>query len=251
MMAKESKIGIIILAAGKGTRMKSDKLKVMHEINNLPLIEYVMQTAEMLDTSLKPVVVVCNDDPAVQNYLKNRATYAVQKERLGTGHAVMMAEDLLKGKAENIVVLYGDMPFLTTSSIKKLLAKHLAKNNQLTLMTTEVKDFNEWRESFYDYGRIVRGGLQNKIVKVVEKKDATEKQLKIKEVNTSLFCFRSDWLWENLKNIKNNNKQGEYYLTDLVGLAFAEGQKLSAVAVDPKEAVGINTINHLEIAANL
>jgi len=251
MMAKESSLGIIILAAGKGTRMKSNKLKVMHEINSLPLIEYVMRTAEMLGASLKPVVVVCNDDPAVQNYLKNRATYAVQKERLGTGHAVMTAEDLLKGKVENIVILYGDMPLLTASSIKKLVEKHLEKNNQLTLVTTEVKDFNDWRESFYDYGRIVRGGLKNRIIKIVEKKDATEKELNIKELNTALFCFNSDWLWSNLKNLKNNNKQGEYYLTDLVGLAFNEKQKLSSVIMDPKEAIGINTINHLEIAANL
>ena len=158
----------------------------------------------------------------------------------------MMAEEFLKGKVENIVVLYGDMPFLSTNSIKKLVNKHLKKNNQLTLMTAEVSDFNDWRENFYDYGRVIRGGIKNYIVKIVEKKDATEKQLRIKEVNTSLFCFNSDWLWNNLKKLNNNNKQGEYYLTDLVGLAFAEGQKLSSVAMDPKEAIGINTKEHLE-----
>ncbi|MBU0546308.1 NTP transferase domain-containing protein [Patescibacteria group bacterium] len=246
----ENKIGIVVLAAGKGKRMQSDTLKVMNELNGRPLIDYVVQVAENLDLAEKPIVVVRAGNPAVQNFLGDRAQYVEQEEQLGTGHAVGTAENILKDKVDHVVVLYGDMPFVTADSIKKLIDKHLEKNNELTLITVVVPDFNEWRANLCDYGRVVRG-VDGHIVGIVEKKDAAPEQLEIKEVNTSFFCFKSDWLWENLQKLKNENAQGEYYLTDLVKLAFESGAKLSAVSVGSREALGINTKEHLEIARTI
>lgn len=247
----QDKIGVVILAAGKGKRMQSNMLKVMHELNGRPLVDYVVGAVEKSEVGGKPVVVVCEEDPAVQNFLGSRAEYVVQNERLGTGHAVLIAEEGLQDKVDTVVVLYGDMPFIKPESIHKLVERHLERNNKITLMTAKVEDFNDWRANLYDYGRIIRGGEENHIIKIVEKKDATEEELEIKELNPAFFCFNSDWLWENLKLLKNNNTQGEYYLTDLIGLAFNEGQKLSSVDIDPKEAVGINTKEHLEIAKKI
>jgi len=236
---------VVILAAGKGKRMNSAKLKVMHELKGKPLIEYTVTAVESLGLSNKPVVVVRTDDQSVQEYLGDRVDYAVQEIPLGTGQAVMMAEPALKDKVEQVVVLYGDMPFVTAKSLEALIAKHVEKNNRLTLMTTIVEDFNDWRVNFYEYGRIIRGGTDNYINKIVEKKDATPAELDIKELNTAFFCFNADWLWQHLHQLKNTNAQGEYYLTDLVGMAFSEGEKLSSVLIDPKEAVGVNTVEHL------
>lgn len=247
----QNKIGIVILAAGKGKRMQSNMLKVMHELNGRPLIDYVVGAVEKSEVDGIPVVVVCAEDPSVQNFLGSRAEYVVQNERLGTGHAVSIVEEKLKGRVDTVVVLYGDMPFIKSESIKKLAERHLERNNKVTLMTAKVEDFNDWRAALSDYGRIIRGGEENHIIKIVEKKDATPEELEIRELNPAFFCFNADWLWENLKLLKNNNTQGEYYLTDLIGAAFDEGQKLSSVDIDPKEAIGINTKEHLETAQTI
>ncbi|KKP59395.1 MAG: Bifunctional protein GlmU [Candidatus Magasanikbacteria bacterium GW2011_GWC2_34_16] len=241
-------IGVIILAAGKGKRMQSNQLKVMHLLNGRPLIDHVISAVESLNFNIKPTVVVCAEDPAVQNFLGSRANYVIQTERLGTGHAVAQAESVLFGKVNQVVVLYGDMPFITSESIKNLINTQLERNNTITLATVTAVDFNDWRASLNDYGRIVRGGQENHIIKIVEKKDCSPEELEIKEFNTGFYCFNSEWLWSNLKNLKNNNVQGEYYLTDLVGLAVAKGNKISSVSIEPKEAVGINTKENLEVA---
>jgi len=246
-----TKTGVIILAAGKGKRMQSNILKVMHELNGRPLIDYVVSSVEKSGINGKPIVVVCAEDQSVEKFLGDRAEYAVQTERLGTGHAVAIAEKRLKNKTDSVVVLYGDMPFISPESIRSLVEKHEEKGNKITLTTTRVDDFEGWRAALYDYGRIIRDGAENHIVKIVEKKDASPKELEIKELNSAYFCFNSDWLWDNLKLLKNNNAQEEYYLTDLVGLAFNEGQKLSSVDVSPQEALGINTKEHLEEAKKI
>lgn len=242
------KIGAVILAAGKGKRMQSELPKVMHLLRDKPLVEYVVATVEGL--KIKPVIIVPDDSNLVRDYLGKRGRYAVQTERLGTGHAVSMAEKKLKGKIEHVVVLYGDMPFITTASLEKLISEHTARGNALTLMTVKVPDFRDWRAQFYDFGRIVRD-LGGDIVKIVEKKDASPRELNIMELNTAFFCFKADWLWTNLKKLRNDNASGEYYLTDLVKAAFDEGAKFSAVDIDPREAVGVNTKEHLEKAQEI
>lgn len=228
--------------------MQSELPKVMHLLRERPLIDYVVSAVEKF--GIKPVVIVPDDSNLVRDFLGKRARYAVQKERLGTGHAVMMAEKLLGEKADSVIVLYGDMPFISSGSIKALVDEHLKKNNALTLMTVVVPDYHDWRAQFYDFGRIIRD-IDGNITKIVEKKDASPRELNIKEVNTAFFCFDSDWLWKNLKQLKSANAAGEYYLTDLVKIAFDEGAKLSSVSVDPREAVGINTKEHLEKAQKI
>lgn len=236
----DKNFGVIILAAGKGTRMKSDKLKVMHTIKDKPMIGYILDEVEKNDWSKKPVVIVCDDDDSVQKFLGNRAVYAVQRERLGTGHAVMMAEDFLENKVGNILVLYGDMPFIGAEFIKNFTNTHLQQDNTLTLATVKVPSFKDGFQSFYSFGRIVRNA-DGQLQKIVEKKDATPEELEIKELNTAVFCFKADWLWVHLKQIKNANSQGEFYLTDLIEFAFKEKQKISTVEIDTDGSFGINT----------
>lgn len=247
-MQKKQKIGIVILAAGKGKRMQSELPKVMHVVRNKPLIEYVVSAVEKI--GVRPVVIVPDDSNLVRDYLGKRADYAVQTEILGTGHAVAMAENVLAGKCEHVIVLYGDMPFITAESLSKLIDDHTARGNMLTLMTTTVPDFHDWRAQFYDFGRIVRDS-NGDIIRIVEKRDASPAELNITELNSAFFCFNAVWLWKNLKNLKNNNAAGELYLTDLVKMAFDEGVPLSSVNIDPREAVGVNTKEHLEKAAEL
>ena len=233
---------IIILAAGKGTRMKSDLPKVMQEIQNKPLIEYVISIVEGF--GVKPVVGVSEDD-TVKNYLGDRADYVFQTERLGTGHAVMQTDELLKNKIGSTVVLYGDMPFIKSESIENLIKVHNEDNSKVTLVTTRVPDFLDKYQYFYDFGRIVRNE-SGEIKKIVEIQDANEEEKLIDELNTGYFCFDNEWLWENIKKLKDDNASQEYYLTDLLGVAIENGDKVSTVEILPEEAVGINTKEHLE-----
>ena len=242
MIGQENKIAVVILAAGKGSRMKSALPKVMHKLNDQPLIKYVVK--EVKKINIKPLLVV-SDDGVVKDYLKDEVDYVVQTESLGTGHALRQAENVLKNKVEQVVVLYGDMPFLKSASIKNLILKHRQEKNKITLLTIKVPNFLNKYQTFFDFGRIVRN-INGAVEKIVEKKDASEKELGITELNTSYFCFNSDWLWFNLKKLKNNNVQGEYYLTDLVEIALNQDEKISTMDILAEEAVGINTKEHLE-----
>lgn len=239
------KTAVVILAAGQGKRMKSDIPKVMHHVGGEPMIGRVVKVVETL--GIKPVVVVSNNNNLVREFLGERADYAVQGVQLGTANAVAAAESVLKGKVENVAVLYGDQPYFKSASLEKLVREHIESGNTLTLTTVTVSDFEGWRAPFYNFGRVVRG-QDGKILKSVEKKDATEEELKIKEINPCHFCFRADWLWENLKKIKNNNAQGEYYLTDLVEMALKEGAKISSITMEPKEAIGVNCPEDIKAA---
>ncbi len=244
---KNNKIFAIILAAGKGKRMQSDKLKVMHDLSGKPLIDYVVASVEKSNIANKPVVVVRGNDDSVQNYLGNRAEYVIQKEQLGTGHAVRACADFLKDKVEQVVVLYGDLPLVSPESLNKLIETQMENKSILTLATTVVPDFNNEYAPFYSFARIERG-TDEKIKRIIEKKDCDEAQLKIKEVNTGYYCFSALWLWNHLKELKNNNAQGEYYLTDLIALAINDKEKVSSINVVPKEAVGISSQGDLDNA---
>ena len=148
------------------------------------------------------------------------------------------------------MVLYGDHPCLSADTIKKIADMHLKSNAVLTMATVSVSDFNDWRTVYNDFGRILRN-QQGKIEGIIEKKDATSEQLKITEVNPSFFCFQAKWLWQNLDKLTNTNYQQEYYLTDLVGIAFKQGIEPVAVLVDPVEALGVNMSEQLEILSKV
>lgn len=244
------KTAILILAAGKGTRMGTEEPKVLVNLNGKPLIKYLL---ESLDSQCDPsniYIIVGYKKELVQKALSNKYNYVEQTEQLGTGHAVMCAKDAISNKFDNVLVLYGDMPFISIQTINDIINKHSEKMADLIMATISVDNFDSWQSCFYDFGRIVRDD-NNRPIKIVEKKDATPEELAIKEVNPSYFCFNSKWLWENIDKIKANNAQKEYYLTDLLALAIKSNSKIETISINPKEGIGINTPEQLKLAETI
>ncbi len=235
-------LSTVILAAGQGTRMKSSLPKVMHQLLGQPMAWYAVQATRHTGAG-KPVMVVGFGASQVQKALGDQAEYVRQEPLLGTGHAVMQAEPLLSGKSDFVLVLYADMPLLTGETLEHLVQKaqtHPGPITMLTVTTPEARGF----------GRILRGP-DGRVVAIVEEAQATLEQLAIRELNPGVYCFRSSWLWPALKRIPLSPK-GEYYLTDLVGLAVADGYPVASISVDdPDEVIGINTRVHLAQAEAL
>lgn len=239
---------VIILAAGKGKRMNSKIPKVLSPINNRPMVEYLINSISKSNVDSSPIVVVSSENKkqisgALSHY---DIKYAIQKEQLGTGHAVLSAMDLIEEEVENIIVLYGDHPFYKESSINRLINVH---KTEVSMMTVRVEDFNDWRQNFYHWGRIIKDG--EKIREIIEFKDASDEIKKIKDVNPALFCFNKEWLFKNITSLRNNNNQSEYYLTDLIKLAFEQNISIGTSLVDSEEAVGVNSPGELEVARSL
>lgn len=240
---------IVILAAGKGTRMGQDIPKVLVPLNSKPMIQYLMEQVKEAAVDPCPIVIVSPDNQKIirQALSEYQVEYAIQDQQLGTGHAVSCARAKIKPETNKIVVLYGDHPFLTATSIKKFAT---LEPRALTIMPTILPDFSGWHHNFYGWGRIVRN--ENGEVKaIVEAKDASEEQKLITEVNPGFMCFNKDWLFANIDKLKNDNKVNEFYLTDMVGIAFKEGHKVETVVIEPKEAMGINSPEELKIAESL
>ena len=240
-------VGVVILAAGHGTRMKSELPKVMHELDGKPLVGHVVENARAAGIVQKPVVVVSPTSNLVRAYFGDTVAYAIQEKQLGTGHATAAASSSVPTDVEHVVVLYGDMPFLRSDSIARLVRRHIERVNTLTMMTVTVPNFEMPYVPFFNFGRVIRD-KQGQIVDSIEKKDATPEQVAITEVNPCYYCFRTDWLWEHVEKLKNDNVQNEYYLTDLVRMAIQEGARISSVATDPHEALGINSQEDLALA---
>lgn len=241
---------IIILAAGKGKRMGGDMPKVLRTVKDRPIISCLVDSVKKSGLVKKPLVVVCNEHNLVQETLGESCDYAVQSEQLGTGHAVASAKAHFENKTKKIIVLYGDMPLIAPETVAKLATFKEADSSVLTLFTTAVKDFEDWRESFYNFGRIIRD-VAGEVIAIREKKDCSPQELEIKEVNPGLYIFDARWLCRNLGKLDNKNAQGEYYLTDLVKLAMEQGHKINSIKIDPKECVGINTPEELLLAESL
>lgn len=244
------KTRLIILAAGNGRRMASEVPKVLIPVGTRPMIGHLLDAVKKSGVDPRPLVVVGKNGEAVRGELGGGVDYVMQEEQLGTGHAVLAAEKLLRGAADAIMVLYGDHPNLRAETIKKIISVHAARVPEITMAITQVPDFEEWRKPLADFGRIVRGS-EGEIRAIVEKKDATTDQLVIAELNPSFFCFNAAWLWDNLKKIGNRNAQKEYYLTDLVQIAIDQGKRVETVEVDPIETLGVNTPEHLELVRGL
>ncbi len=244
------KIQVIILAGGHGKRMQNGQLaKVLQKINGKPILLRLLHNIAQTKLFPKPVIVVGQKANQVMQACGKNYTYVFQKNQLGTGHAVLICKNKVNN-FQNILVLYGDHPFLTAKSIKKIVLTHLSKKVVLTMATVKIPNFNSWYKCFIDWGRIVRN-KQKQMIKVVEAKDANQAEKLIKEVNPSFFCFSATWLWENVPKLKNYNTQREYYLPDLVKFAIDQGQKLATVAIKPEEAIGINTPEQLKLAETL
>lgn len=242
---------VIILAGGLGKRMNSHDIpKALVPLNGRPIIEYLIDSIKTSGVSTRPVIVVGKLADKVKATLGDGYDYIFQPEQLGTGHAVMVCRDQLQDQAENVLVLYCDHPLVSAQTIKKIFDTHVREGRVLTMATSIVADFEAWRVPFYDFGRVIRS-KSNEIIGIVEKKDASPDQLSIKEVNPSYLCFKADWLWSSLELLKNNNNQHEYYLTDLVDIAFKQNQSIASVQIDSKEALGVNSQEQLDLISKV
>lgn len=242
-------VGVVVLAAGKGKRMGGTLPlpKVLYPLGGRPMIEYLLHSLGQSVVKAKPVIVIAPDLFVIRETLGGHYDYAVQESQLGTGHAVMSAKDKLQGYS-HILVLYGDNPLLSTAFINLLVQTHLQNGQVLTSATLTVPDFEGWRSTFANFGRIIRDGAGN-VTRVVEVRDATEEERAITEVNTGSYMFKASWLWSALPRLGRNNIQGEYYITDLLGMALAQEKQIKTVSVlDAREALGINTPEQLAFA---
>lgn len=233
-------LNAVILAAGYGKRMHSSLPKVLHPILGQPMIEHALRAVSAV-TAEKPVVVIGHGADQVRAALGDRARYALQSEQLGTAHALRMAESLLAADGGLVLLTTGDMPLLTGETLQELVDQHRRHPGPITLLTVVMDDA-------HGFGRIVRGA-DGTVREIVEEAQATPEILAIKELNASVYCFDSAWLWPALQQVQRSPK-GEYYLTDLVGIAVQAGLPVQAlVAADYREALGVNTRVHLAEAA--
>lgn len=236
------KLSAIILAAGKGTRMRSKLPKVLHNVCGVPLIHYAVQAVEQMDVD-KPVVVVGHGAEQVKTFLQGRAVFAVQQEQLGTGHAVMSARSVLSADADLILVTSGDMPLLTSRTLKMLVDMQVGNQGPLSMLSVISEDP-------MGFGRVVRKE-DGSVKAIIEEAQASPEILSIRELNVGAYCFKADWLWQALAEIPLSPK-GEYYLTDIVALAVAQNLNVAAILVpDPQETIGINTRIHLAEAETI
>lgn len=239
---------VLILAGGKGTRMKSDRPKTLNLINRKTILSHILDKVEKTAV-IKPSVVVGYKGDEIIKEIGNKCDYIYQDEQLGTGHAVMCAKKVLEGKdAENILVLPGDHPLINADTLKNLIKIHILEKATISLSTVIVPHFENQYKCFWHSGRIIRN-KNREIQKIVEYKDATDEEKNIKEVNASYYCFKARWLWNNIDKLKNHNNAKEYYLTDVIKIAFEQKEKIIPVIIEnPTECLGVNTIDELKIA---
>ncbi len=243
-MESKDKIKIVILAAGKGVRMKSKLPKALALLKGKHMIKHLLESVDQSGIDEKSIIVVGYEKELVMKELGDKYEYVIQEEQLGTGHAVFCAKRAC-GDAKHILVLSGDQPFIKTETIKNLLNKHLNSGAKITITTTELPDFEDWRQAFIKFGRVLR---QDGKVIDREYKDASEEEKNIKEVNASCYVFDADWLWKNYKKVdRHQNSQKEYYLTDLWQIASENGDRVETLKIEPAEALGANTKEELEI----
>jgi bifunctional UDP-N-acetylglucosamine pyrophosphorylase/glucosamine-1-phosphate N-acetyltransferase len=226
----------VILAAGQGTRMKSKKPKVLHNLLGKPMIEYSLDTARQV-TRTTPLVIIGHGAQAIRETLGDAVNSVVQEPQLGTGHALQQAEEVLRGRTDLVLVTAADMPLITAETLELLVSAQQDNTGPFTILTIMTDDPR-------GFGRVVRGD-DGGVLSIVEETQATPEQLNIRELNAGVYCFQADWLWDALRRISISPK-GEYYLTDLVEIATSDNASVQAILLDdPGEAIGINTRVHL------
>ncbi len=234
-------VATVILAAGKGTRMKSDLPKVLHPLNDKPMVHYVIDAAQAIGSE-KVVLIIGHKKELVEEATADLSVeYAVQSPQLGTGHAVLQSAPNLENFEGNVLVLSGDVPLLQAETLKNLVDYHRESGAIATLLTTEMTDPT-------GYGRVIRNP-EGDVTQIVEEKDASDEIRAIKEINVGIYVFRAKELFATLPEVKNDNRQGEYYLPDVLKIYVQRGEKLAArLTRDVEETHGINTVDQLKNA---
>ncbi|NRO05467.1 bifunctional UDP-N-acetylglucosamine diphosphorylase/glucosamine-1-phosphate N-acetyltransferase GlmU [Lactobacillus helveticus] len=223
---------VVVLAAGKGTRMKSKLYKVLHKVCGKTMVEHVVDAASGINPT-KIVTVVGTGAGKVEKVLANKSDFAFQEKQVGTGDAVMTAKEALGDKEGATLVVTGDTPLFTTDTFNELFKYHAEKGNAATVLTAEAPNP-------FGYGRIIRDN-QGNVLRIVEQKDGNPDELKVKEINTGVFCFDNQKLFEALKHVDNDNAQGEYYLTDVLEILRNNGERVGAYKMpDFSESLGVN-----------
>lgn len=226
------KLSAIVLAAGKGTRMKSKQHKVLHPVCGKPIIDHIVDQLAKIEVS-EIIFVVGHQSEVIETYLGGKASFVKQKEQLGTAHAVMQVKPILENVSGMTLVLNGDHPLYTDKTFVNFIEKHEQSGAAASILTAHFDDAT-------GYGRIVRNA-NNEVDYIVEHKDATDEERAIKEVNTGTYIFDNQKLFWALNQVKNNNAQGEYYLPDVISILKGRGERIHAVEIpDSREAMGIN-----------
>ena len=240
-------LAVVVMAAGKGKRMGNPELaKVLTLLDGKPLLAYVLEQAQQLHP-LQIIVIVGHQHEVVRGFLSTsypETTCVLQADQLGTGHAVLQAQNVINQAATNVLILSGDVPLLSASTLRSLIEHHERSNATLTVLSTTL-------ENPFGYGRVVRAA-DSTLESIVEQKDATDEQVRIDEINAGIYVVRTSDLFEALKHVQNANAQTEYYLTDIVAILKAEGAHVEAFHCSRSEEVhGINTVTDLERASQL
>ena len=228
-------VQVVVLCAGKGTRMKSEKAKVMHEIMGQPMSKYIYDLAKEISDN-KPIFVVGHKKEQIEDYYKDTVDYVEQKEQLGTGHAVMITKEFLNPD-DHILILCGDTPLIKMESIKTIIEHN----------TSDAVILSSIVENPFGYGRIVKD-TQGRFEKIVEEKDADDKQRAIKEINAGMYIVKGKMIIDNIDKLSNENAKGEYYLTDLFELLKKQDKTISVQNIDKEEILGVNSRVQLEEA---
>ncbi|MDI6803101.1 MAG: sugar phosphate nucleotidyltransferase [Bacteroidota bacterium] len=246
-MSNKKKLAVIIMAAGKGTRMKNpDIAKVMYEVAGQPMIAHVVDLSNKLQPSRILVIVGWQRNSVVDYFMatENNIEFVDQLQQLGTGHAIMQTESYLANFEGDVLILSGDVPLLTKQTLDGLLKHHNESFASATIVSAEISNPT-------GYGRIIRS-KDGSVIKIVEQKDATANELAVQEINSGIYLFDKVKLFDALKHLKPTNAQGEYYLTDVFENFWKNGWKVSALKTpDSIEIMGINDLNQLEEARKL
>ena len=241
---QEQDLAVIILAAGKGSRMQTPLAKVLIPIAGKPILEYVLDVAEKLHPA-RTIVVVGHQADQVQEKFSNRGLeFVLQEEQLGTGHAARQTEQALNGFKGNVLVLCGDMPLIKTETLERLLQQHKEVATKCSVLTLKSK-------AKHDFGRIIRD-VDGSILKIVEHRDASAQEKIVDEFNSGVYCFDKDLFFKALCCLSADNIQKEYYLTDTLEYAMKNGCPVASVQIeDTDEIFGINSPEDLKRAENL
>ncbi|MGL4452126.1 MAG: bifunctional UDP-N-acetylglucosamine diphosphorylase/glucosamine-1-phosphate N-acetyltransferase GlmU [Sarcina sp.] len=232
----------IILAAGQGTRIKSKLPKVLHKACGKEMVNHVIDTMRAAELEEVDVIIGKGAQLVKDRTTSRNVSYSLQEEQLGTGHAVMCTKDFLKGKSGVVAIFTGDAPLIKEETVKNLIETHIQEKNFATLLTSVI-------DNPTGYGRIIRENDQ--VDRIVEHKDCSEDELKVNEINAGMYCFDIESLLESLDKLSNDNAQGEYYLTDVIGILKSEGKKVGAMITDFEETIGVNSRAELSVVESI